>query len=119
MTLRDVTKILEAEVLCGEELLDREVGTAFACDLISEMLAFAGSQTLLITSLTNPHIIHTAGVMDAVAVIFTGDKKPDAEVIKKINNDDIPLLSTPFLIFKCCGLLFSNGVEGCIRGSTQ
>lgn len=119
MTLRDVQEILDAEVLAGEDLLDREVGTAFACDLISEMLAFAGSQTLLITSLTNPHILHTAEVMDAVGVVFVGDKKPDEEMIRRVNYENIPLLSTPFLIFKCCGLLFSNGIEGCLRGSTQ
>lgn len=119
MTLRDVKEILEAEVLCGDHMLDREVGTAFACDLISEMLAYADSHTLLITSLTNPHVLHTAEVMDAIGVIFVGDKKPDQDIIKKINHDDIPLLSTPFLIFKCCGLLFANGIEGCMRGSTQ
>ena len=119
MTLQEVKEILDAEVLCGEHLLDREVDHAFACDLISEMLAFAGSHTLLITSLTNPHIIHTAEVMDAVGVVFVGDRKPDEELIRKVNNENIPLLTTPFLIFKSCGLLFSCGIEGCMRGSTQ
>jgi predicted transcriptional regulator len=119
MTLRDVQRILEADVLCGDDLLDREVSTAFACDLISEMLAFAGSQTLLITSLINAHVIHTAEVMDAVGVVFTGGKKPTDEIINNVNYSGIPLLSTPFLLFKSSGLLFCNGIEGCKRGSTE
>ncbi len=119
MTLSDVQRILEAEVLCGHDILDREVHTAFACDLISEMLAFAGSQTLLITSLINVHVIHTAEVMDAVGVVFTGGKKPTNEIIHNVNYTGIPLLSTPFLLFKCSGLLYCNGVEGCKRGSTE
>lgn len=117
MTLRDVQSILGAKVLSGEHLLDREVKTGFACDLISEMLAFANSGTLLITSLTNPHVIHTAEVMDAVGVIFVGGKKPNASMIDAVNSSRIPLLTTDYLIFKCCGLLFEHGIEEGKRGS--
>ncbi len=119
MTLRDIRDILEAEVLSGEQLLDREVKTGFACDLISDMLAFASSNTLIITSLTNPHVIHTAEVMDAVGVIFVGGKKPNVSMINNINKSRIPLLSTELLIFKCCGLLFEKGIQGVKRGSVQ
>lgn len=119
MTLKDIQEILGAEVLCGHQSLDREVETAFACDLISEMLAYASSQTLLITSLTNPHVIHTAEVMDAVGVIFVGGKRPTEHIINNASHAKIPLLSTPYLIYKCSGLLFSKGIEGCKRGSTE
>jgi predicted transcriptional regulator len=119
MTLRDIRDILDAEVLCGEQSLDQEVNTGFACDLISEMLAYAGSNTLIITSLTNPHVIHTAEVMDAVGVVFVGGKKPNASMVKQINSSRIPLLATDLLIFKCCGLLFQHGVQGAIRGALQ
>lgn len=119
MTLREIQEILDAEVLCGHQFLDRGVETAFACDLISEMLAFAGPQTLLITSLTNPHVIHTAEVMDAVAVVFVGGKRPSEGIISNGNQAKIPLLSTPFLIYKCSGLLYGRGVEGCKRGLTE
>ena len=94
MTLRDIRNILDAEVLYGEHLLEREVKTGFACDLISEMLAFASSGTLLITSLTNPHVIHTAEVMDAVAVVFVGGKKPNPSMFKAVQGSKIPLLAT-------------------------
>ena len=119
MTLREVRDILDAEVLCGEHLLDSDVKTGFACDLISEMLAHAGSYTLLITTLTNAHVIHTAEVMDAVAVVFAGGKRPDAAMIKAINGGRIPLLATDHLIFKCCGLLFKHGIEAGDRGPLQ
>ena len=119
MTLREVQNVLRAEVLYGEHLLDREVKTGFACDLISDMLAFASSDTLLITTLTNPHVLHTAEVMDAVGVIFVGGKKPDASVIEQMNGGPIPVLSTDLLIFKCCGLLYESGIQGTKRGCIQ
>jgi predicted transcriptional regulator len=119
MTLRDIKDILDAEVLCGEDLLDKEVKTGFACDLVSEMLAFAGSGNLIITSLKNPHVIHTAEVMDAVGVVFVGGRNPNLTLAKQIENSQVPLLATDLLMFKCCGLLFRHGVLGTKRGCIQ
>jgi predicted transcriptional regulator len=119
MTLKEVQKILNADVLYGEHLLDKEVKIAFACDLISEMLAFADSYALLITSLTNLHVIHTAEVMDAIGVVLVGGKRPSEEVIKNMDHGEIPLLSTPLYLFQACGLLFQNGIKGCSRGHEE
>ena len=112
MKLNEVQQILEAEVLCGGDCLEREVTTCFACDLISEMLLYVKPQSLLITSLINAHVIHTAQVMDASGVIFVGGKKPDEGVIKNGALNNVPLLTTPYLLFESCGLLFSNGIAG-------
>ncbi len=100
-------------------MLDREVKTGFACDLISEMLAFAGSGSHHITSLTNPHLIHTAEVMDAVGVIFVGGKYLNLSLMSQIQNSTIPFLATDYLMFKCCGLLFQSGILGAKRGRVQ
>jgi predicted transcriptional regulator len=112
MKLKEVQKILDAELICGEDCLDREVRASFACDLISEMLLYVTPHSLLITSLMNAHVIHTAQVMDASGVIFVGSKKPDKAVIKNARANGVPLLSTPHLIFECCGRLFLNGIRG-------
>ncbi|HVN96265.1 MAG TPA: DRTGG domain-containing protein [Syntrophorhabdaceae bacterium] len=112
MKLKDIAKILDAQVLCCADSLDREVKACFACDLISEMLLYVNPQSLLITSLTNAHVIHTAQVMDASGVIFVGGKKPEEAVIKSGKLNNVPLLSTPHLIYECCGRLFTNGIRG-------
>ncbi len=112
MKLRDVKRILDAEVLCGENLLGVEITRSFACDLISEMLIYLNPNSLLITSLTNAHVHHTAQVMDAAGVIFVGRKRPDETTIRNCELSNIPLLSTPYLTFECCGLLYKNGIEG-------
>ena len=38
MRLKDMAELVDARVLCGEELLDEEMGTAFASDLMSDVL---------------------------------------------------------------------------------
>lgn len=112
MKLREIQKILDAEVLCGEECLDRDVDTCFACDLISEMLLYVKPQSLLVTSLINAHVIHTAQVMDACGVIFVGGKRPDEAVIRSGALNGVPMMTSPHLIFECCGRLYSNGIQG-------
>ncbi|WP_446715294.1 hypothetical protein [Caloramator sp. Dgby_cultured_2] len=41
MKLGKIKELLEAEVLCNEELLDYEAIGAFACDLMSDVLSLA------------------------------------------------------------------------------
>lgn len=113
MRLKEVQELLEAQILCGDdECLERDVKICFACDLISEMLLYLKPHSLLITSLTNAHVIHTAQVMDAKSILFVGGRKPDQMVIDSGAQNKIPLLVTPLLTFDCCGRLYKNGVRG-------
>lgn len=112
MKLSEIQKVLEAEVLCGKDLLHRDVRSCFASDLISEMLLYVNINALVITSLTNIHIAHTAEVMDAVAVVFVGNRIPDAAVVMNGAMSNIPLFTTKYLMFECCGRLFAKGLKG-------
>jgi hypothetical protein len=39
-------------------------------------------------------------------------KKPDQEGIELARGKNIPLLSTKFMMYTACGLLFSHGLKG-------
>ncbi len=113
MTLKEVQELLEAQVLCGnDDCLKRGVLVCFACDLISEMLLYLKPHSLLITSLTNAHVIHAAQVMDAKAVLFVGGRRPDESVVRSGELNKIPLLTTTLLTFDCCGRLYQKGIRG-------
>jgi predicted transcriptional regulator len=111
MKIRDIQEILKAQLLCGDDCLDHEIRGCFACDLISEMLLHIKPCSLLVTSLLNAHVVHTANVMDVCGVVFVGGKKPDEAIIANAKQKGIPLLSTPLLIYECCGRLFTSGVH--------
>ncbi|HHY38002.1 MAG TPA: hypothetical protein GX507_03650 [Clostridia bacterium] len=113
MTLDDVRRYLGAEVICCGEKLDREVTSAFGCDLMSDVLAFARPGTLLLTGLTNSQVIHTAELIDAAGVVFVRGKHPSSETIRLSIEKGIPLLATRLLLYDSCGLLFSKGLRGC------
>ena len=56
MTVREVIRILDAEVLVSGDL-DTEVKTACGSDMMSDVLAFVKDQGMLLTGLCNPQVI--------------------------------------------------------------
>ena len=49
MTVQKIKELLDAQVLCGESLLEREVHTACGSDMMSDVLAFVKEQAVLLT----------------------------------------------------------------------
>ncbi|MBN1755968.1 hypothetical protein JW877_07120 [bacterium] len=109
MTIEDIKKILKAETLTGEKLLDREVKRVCASDLMSDVLSFTLEDALLLTGLTNIQTIYTVEMADLLAVCFVRGKKPDERTIQLARTKNIPILTTNLSMFESCGLLFAEG----------
>lgn len=115
MKLKEIQKLLQAEVLCGESELEQEIATACGADLMSDVLAFTKCGAILLTGLTNAQVVRTADVGGLTAIIFVRGKKPSSEVIMMADDLGIPLLRTRFTLYEGCGLLFQNGIRACPR----
>jgi predicted transcriptional regulator len=115
VTLCDVKEILDAEVLVGNDQMDMEVTTGFGADLMSDVLAFAKSGSLLITGLTNPQIIRTSDVLDIAAIIIVRGKTPPSETIRLAEELKIPILATKYILFETAGRLYAKGIKGCVE----
>ena len=70
MLLSEVREILKADILTGEENLDREVTSACGSDFMSDVLAYVKNQALLLTGLVNPQVVRTADMMDMKCICF-------------------------------------------------
>jgi predicted transcriptional regulator len=113
MKLEDVKRILEAEVIVGDDLLSKDVVMACGSDLMSDVLSFVKSEAILLTGLTNPQVVRTAEIADLVAICFVRGKKPNQETIEMAESKNIPLLTTPLPMFESCGRLYQEGLSGC------
>lgn len=113
MTLKEITVLLEAEVLCGEQHLDRtcKFQSAGASDLMSDILAFGEPGILLLTGLTNTQSVRTAIIIEASVIVFVRGRKPSKEGVALAQERGIPILSTKFLMYETCGLLYSRGIR--------
>jgi predicted transcriptional regulator len=112
MTLKEIKELLEAEVITGDDRLGEEITSGGASDLMSDVLAFGQPGILLLTGLSNSQSVRTANIIDAKAIVYVRGKKPDTEGIKLAQEKRIPLLSTKFMMYKACGLLFGHGLKG-------
>ncbi len=112
MTVRDIKQYLNAETLCCEEYLDREVHTACGSDMMSDVLAYVKDQSVLITGLCNPQVIRTAEMMDMICICFIRGKMPDENMISLAKERNIVLLVSNYKMFTACGILYKNGLHG-------
>ena len=112
MKLREIKELLEAEVICGEDLLDVEIGFAGGSDLMIDVLAFGKPGILLMTGLSNTQSVRTADIIDAKAILYVRGKKPDKDGIAIAKRKGIPILSTKLMMYKACGILYGRGLPG-------
>ena len=112
MTIRELIPLLNAKVLCGDDKLDQEVRSACGSDLMSDVLAFVKDKAVLITGLTNVHVMRTAEMLDIHCVVFARGKLPPQEVLEEAMDLDIVVLSTEYTCYSTCGLMYQAGIPG-------
>ena len=112
MTIGDIVTILHAKVLCGGDRLDRPAHTACCSDLMSDVLAFVNEKTVLITGLTNPHVVRTADMLDLKCLVFARGKVPNEDILEQADEQGLVVMTTAVTAFTACGLLYEAGLRG-------
>ena len=112
MKVKQVKEILNAEVICRDDLLEAEVHTACGSDMMSDVLAFVKEQAVLLTGLVNPQVVRTAEMMDMHCIVFVRGKRPDLAMIQLAEERDMVMLCTKMEMFTACGKLYSQGLRG-------
>ncbi len=112
MTLKDIKELLKAEIIWGEEHLDMEIEFVGGSDMMSDVLAFGVPGILLLTGLSNNQSVRTADIIEAKAIVYVRGKRPDDAGIELAKEKGIPLLSTQFMMYESCGILYNEGLPG-------
>ena len=112
MKMSEIVKLLDAKVLCGEELLENEVHSACGSDMMSDVLAFVKDQAVLLTGLVNLQVVRTAAMMDMRCVVFVRGKKPTDDIVEFARDNDIVVLASDERMYSACGKLYANGLVG-------
>jgi len=115
LKLREVKEILDAEVLVGEDQLDMEIEAGASADSMSDVLAFVESGSLLLTGLTNLHVVRTSDILDIAAIVIVRGKHPLPETIQLAEELHIPILLTRFILYEAAGRLYAKGLVGCVE----
>lgn len=111
MKISEISRLLEADVLCCEHLLDHEVYSACGSDMMSDVLAFVKNQAVLLTGLVNPQVIRTAEMMDMHCVVFVRGKAPSEEMLALAKDCEIVVMTSALRMFEACGRLYVHGLH--------
>lgn len=112
MKISAIKTLLEADVVCGEEHLDRDVFSACGSDMMSDVLAYVKDQAVLLTGLVNAQVIRTAVMMDMICVVFVRSKKPSPDMIELARESGLVMMTSKKRMYEACGLLYANGLVG-------
>ena len=110
MRIREIVRLLSAEVVCGEAELDTEVYSACSSDMMSDVLAHNDNQAVLLTGLVNPQVVRTSMMMDVHCLIFTRSKKPTPEMVKLAEENGMVVLCTAKRMYVASGVLYAAGL---------
>ena len=117
MKISAIRELLDAEVVCGEDSLEREVFSACGSDMMSDVLAYVKDQAVLLTGLINSQVVRTAEMMDMVCIVFVRSKSPTDEMIELARENGIVLLKSKKRMYEACGKLYAAGLGA--RGEKQ
>ena len=112
LTIADMVSVLNAKVLIGADKLDTPVYTACCSDLMSDVLAFVDEKTVLITGLTNPHVVRTSEMLDLKCIVFARGKIPTDDILESADEQGLVVLATKQTAFSTCGMLYEMGMRG-------
>lgn len=115
MTLHDIVKMLDARILSGTDRLEREICSAFAADVMSDLLTFGNGGSLLLTRMTSPQVVRTSEILDIAAIVMVRGNVPTEEVLLLAGHLNIPILSTRYVLFEAAGRLYEMGLRGLIE----
>ncbi|MEG1613141.1 MAG: DRTGG domain-containing protein [Clostridia bacterium] len=111
MKISDIVNILNAKVYCCDESLNKEVSSACASDMMSDVLAFVKDQSVLISGLCNPQAVRTAAMLDMRCLVLVRGKVPTVDMVNLAKQSGIVILSSRYRMYIACGMLYVNGLH--------
>ena len=112
MVLRDVVRILDAEVLSGESKLDVQVLSCGAADMMSDILALCRPGQLVLTGYIYPQVVRTALISELLGLVVVRGKSVPPETVEFARQNNFFLVRTKIFMFTACGKLREAGLKG-------
>lgn len=112
MTIEEIKKVVNAQIVVGKIPDSVEVEQVFASDLMSDVLTIdSEKKLLLITGLANIQTIRTCEMSDIGMILFVRGKEIKPEMKELAEEHGIILLRTEYSMYRTCGMLYSAGLS--------
>jgi len=106
MKLHQIVKELGLEVKSKVFNLDKEISGGYASDLLSDVIANAKKDNIWITLQIHQNIVGVATLKELIGIIIVNRREPEAETLKKAEQQNIPIMVTELPAFEIIGKLY-------------
>lgn len=107
MTVGDLAKILNLEILTGMTNLDRTILNGYTSDLLSDVIANIQECSAWITIQRHINILGVAKLKEVPAIVVPRNLTLDPEVIGKAQEENIAILRSNLSAFELSGLIYN------------
>ncbi len=118
MKIIDLIPALQAEILCGETSLDREVSGGYACDMLSWVMSRLQVKQAWFTILNSVNVVAVATLTECSCVILTENVEMDEDVVKRAIEKGIVVLKTPLATYEA-GIVLYETARSCEERNTR
>jgi predicted transcriptional regulator len=106
MTVEEISSKLSLKVLGGNGGIQNQVTGGYTSDLLSDVMGFVQDGNIWITLQTHKNVMAIASLREVSAVILVKGFQPEADMLEKANEENIPVLSTDLQAFEISGRLY-------------
>lgn len=106
MNVEEIVKVLGLEVYTECDLVSRKVNGGYVSDLLSDVMGNAKEGEVWITLQSHINVVAIASLKELAAIVLVKGIEPGKEVVKKAEEEGIPLLGTMDDTFMLSGKLF-------------
>ncbi|MDR2815746.1 MAG: transcriptional regulator [Proteiniphilum sp.] len=110
MNVERVNEIINGELLFAPDASNR-YSSAFASDLMSDVLRYYMENALLITGLCTLQAIRTAEISNISCVIFARGKRASNDMLQLAKEHNIAVIESGLTVFEISGKLYQNGLK--------
>jgi predicted transcriptional regulator len=111
MKLDEIAARLGLEIRAGKDVMDREVLGGYVSDLLSDVIAGAKEGDLWLTLQIHQNIVAVAFLNNLAGIVIVGGREPDAETLKKADEQGVPILSSKQKSYELSGMLHEMGLR--------
>ena len=112
MTVSDLVEKVNLKVFSGKSGLGNKISGGYVSDLLSDVMGNAAEGEIWLTLQTHQNVMAIASLKELAAVVLVKGLVPEPEMLKKSNDEGIPVLGTNLETFEMAGKLYRILHEG-------
>lgn len=102
LTMNRIKEALQAQTVVGENLLDTHVTGIYASDLMSDVLAYGKTGSVLLTGMNSIQTAVSSYMAEFKAIVFLRGKKPTEDIRQFAQGKGLILLTTRSDMYEAC-----------------